>query len=502
MFIYDYEGRKRHFVEPDTLRNMSHYYNFLVAMDDLISDDFDDSAEAHIKFIVRFDINIKRSMDDILFRYANENLPAKERSMFIHYSEEDIRRRGKIIVYDLLKRLENDKGNYGYNRTKLYKNFAKDYSEYEYSYGELMRALYIMGRTEIYDKKFVHALLAMYNNVLTKIFYRYREYKFLYFNHKDATENEKREYFNNKNNNYSALKEVMSNSIVGSWALYLMPNIGNFDAHKPSGVASNVKLCKVCFNFEPIGPALDNIIAMKNNRNLNKAKFITNVANLADDLKECIIMLMFFSNFKTVTGYNDKYTIVYNKKDKRYMIENSMADYNILNFINNTFIFDEFYNNFLEAILDLIRLNISDKEMVKNISVDMIKDKSRNNSFYKRMVNWINKYGGMIIPVYATDVYYNMIKRLVNSFNKSMKPIIEKDELFDTFISLIDCIREKLLNLESYYNHDKRPIFKETYSQIYKECPLIDFFEKKNKDEKFKQMFGDIISSAIYCREN
>ena len=328
MLIYDPMGKKRHFVEPDTLRNMSHYHNFLMYLDD-IDFDIDNNIDTHREFILKFDVNIKRSMDDILFRYAYENLSDKERNLFIESSEVDIGRRGEMIISNFLANLSKSDTteDYMYLRYRdAIESFKNDYEKLQYSYGELMRAFYVMGRSSVYKKKLIHAFLAMYNNVLTKIFYRYKEYRYLCKNiNRESTEFEALK--ENTKNNYNKMKEIMGNSVAGSGANLFMP------------------VCEEMNSGAVKGVELDNLIICDSKaevRKVDKRKFIkdieyrrNSIKSRLEKMKSQAIIMLFFSDFNSDTDYSREYTFNYDASNGDVRISKCKADFDVLNFVNN-----------------------------------------------------------------------------------------------------------------------------------------------------------------------
>ena len=204
---YDTEGKKRHFLEPESLRELNNWRIYRSTMPELGTIDSKD-------FLEKLDFNHRRMMDDLLFRYADEVLQNVESKLFISLSELHIGRRGREIVSLFLSK--HSKADQEEN---LLDQLRADYTKFGYSYGELLRILYCMGRTHIYDKKLVHAILAMYSLTLTKIFYRYRcEYSVTSEEWSIDLEKKRKE-----SHNYRMLKQIMNGSVGGSWSRKVTP---------------------------------------------------------------------------------------------------------------------------------------------------------------------------------------------------------------------------------------------------------------------------------------
>lgn len=73
---YDTEGKKRHFLEPESLRDLNNWKIYRTYMKELGNENSED-------FLKTLDFNHRRAMDDLLFRYADEVLQNNE-SKFLY----------------------------------------------------------------------------------------------------------------------------------------------------------------------------------------------------------------------------------------------------------------------------------------------------------------------------------------------------------------------------------------------------------------------------------
>ena len=109
-----------------------------------------------------------------------------------------------------------------------------------------------------------------------------------------------------------------------------------------------------------------------------------------------------------------------NKEELKVTIRN--VDYNIMNFVNNIFMFEDKVKEFVRKICT--------EEIGSKITAVIEKSKKRGNSgFWGKMVTWHKKYGGMVVPVYAIDIYYNLFKRLTREQQLRGYDTITKSEL-------------------------------------------------------------------------
>ena len=189
------------------------------------------------------------------------------------------------------------------------------------------------------------------------------------------------------------------------------------------------------------------------------------------------------------------------KEEYLYLIGKS--DYNIMNFINNIFEFDERLRYFIRQLLGMIRKececsSIKDEEKVINETIKKVLSKQTN--FYKDMYEWKKMYGGMIVPIYAIDVYYNMFKRLARDRRLIHGNTIEKNELFDSFSILLDDIKDALRKNDNVYDKLESLDQQGRFENIFESCPFIK--RVKSATEEEKEMYNNYIESMIFTEEN
>lgn len=448
---YDTEGKKRHFLEPESLRDLNNWKIYRTYMKELGNENSED-------FLKTLDFNHRRAMDDLLFRYADEVLQNNESKFFIWLSELHIARRGRCIINEFFHQYYDQCK----NPSNQMKYFRADYSRFGYSYGELLRALYWIGRTYVYDKKLVHAILEMYSLTLTKIFYRY----------KCECQDEEDLKEQNNNRNYKIIKEIINGSVGGSWSKSLIPFLekkveeidgGGTTTYTYAYFAGCVKqiLKKDCQNN--VGFRLsDNIKMILSEIKAEETDIKNILIKLLKNMEWEFILTLFLSNGNWMFNKKEKINkdkeksrgqeednsdekstdqkdnmnqeecdnqeqksmkaIGFRKKGdenekEEYFYLTGKSDYNIMNFINSIFEFDEKLYYFIKQLLEVIIKetnynNIEDEKEIIDETLEKLILSSEAN-FYKEMHEWKKESGGMIVPIYAIDIYYNMFKRLV-----------------------------------------------------------------------------------------
>lgn len=521
---YDTEGKKRHFLEPESLRDLNNWKIYRTYMEEL-------GEIGSKKFLNILDFNHRRAMDDLLFRYADEVLQNKESKFFISLSEIHISRRGQSIINEFLHQYYNQYD----NSSKPVDMFNKDYNKFGYSYGELLRAIYWIGRTYVYDKKLVHAILEMYSLTLTKIFYRY----------KYECEEIKELKEQNNNRNYKIIKEIINESAGGSWSNFLIPfleeikdnskeeeNEGQREKETPtvyfSGCVKEIFKADNRNNYrnvrlvvpESVNSTLNDI----KNKRINADQNVNIVVQLLKNMEWEFVLILFLANgewtFATEEKEGNNFDFVETPKNKAipdtlrpiednykegYLYITGESDYNIMNFINNIFEFDEKLRYFIKQLLriviigsDHIEDNKDQEEIIDEIIGKLIS--SSKSNFYKEMYEWKKISGGMVVPIYAIDIYYNMFKRLVRKREFVQCNTIKKEELFDSFLKLLEEIQDALSKNDEMYNNLEILDKEQRFEIIFNSCPFIKKIKSATKDETNE--YNDYIYKMIAKEKN
>lgn len=545
---YDTKGKKRHFLEPESLRELNNWRIYRSTMPELGTIDSKD-------FLERLDFNHRRMMDDLLFRYADEVLQNKESKLFISLSELHIGRRGREIVSLFLSKSSKED-----QEENLLDQLRADYTKFGYSYGELLRILYCMGRTHIYDKKLVHAILAMYSLTLTKIFYRYRC-------DCSATSGEwsiNLEKKRKESHNYRMLKQIMNGSVGGSWSRKVVPVLtktlseteveqyvtGCSASTKPNNSLLKIskKAAKKLKNLMPevTEESENNIIRKEEKEQFSISLFqntekqlnglvsddtkIKKITSFLIEIQWEFVMFLFLSNKDWKFNITEREE-VNSKKDNEDNEDNEerktsefretavsddytlyfdgIVKYNIMNFINNIFELDERLEDFIKKIIlgiskkDERMLTEEDKKKldytIECILTNLLKE---DKNFYSEMYEWYRRTGGMVVPVYSMDIYYNMFKRMVRRqrFSDIKTISSENNELFKVLENILDEIEEALEKNDEVYKELDDFSDDDKFVEIFKECPFVKRIRNATNDEK--ERYCDNIKQWIVVGDN
>lgn len=433
MVRYDRNGIKRHFMEPETLRELSDYWLFRETMNDL-----EEESEA---FLENLDLNFRRSMDDLLFRYAEEKLSELESDIFITLSETKLQRRGRDVIQDLIRQVSKNKVYFTADMSKHWETFLGRYKEFGYSYGELLHCLYCSGRMAAFDKQLIHAILAMYSLTMTKIFYRYKL----------------QETVDGNDNNYKMLKQVLGNSAVGSWGIEILPKV-----RKTRNMGDVLVYAGACKSIH-----------------MNQKRLL--ISDTIENMEWQFILMLFLSSMENVSYVIEKSNdrvgrdipgdLVKKQKEACLYFKNGIADYGALGFINNLFFFKESLCNFIALLCQALGIKRS-SDTIEQLYDKLVK---HPGGFYNELKMWHKKYGGMVVPLYDTDLYYNLIKRIAR--DPKNDEVIEKNELYYCFCKLLTEISDKLKENDEYYGEGEK------FSGIFEECPVIKKIKKSTGDK-------------------
>ena len=512
---YDSQGKKRHFMEFKNLRDLNNYFLFLQGMNKIEGELDPGKKDVTEKIIQQMEKNQRRIMDDLLFRFAEEYLPEAEKEYFISLSEEDIRRRGEIVIANFLR----DVGKVSYQELRYtvftdkygsgqIHGFVEEMDAFGYSFGQFIRCLYFMGREVIYDKKLVHALLAMYTSTMTRIFYLYRQ-----------------EVLIQKKNgsNYNMLKTLLGSSAGGSWSLYIMPKVMiSSEDERFSGAIVKVDLAKMEAAFLTDIKLIEKIKKIENKKVKEQIK--KDILSLMLQMQPEMIFCLFFSDFSNPkAGYilhkQDKIAIDYKIKfdissspessDDRDPLESRKEEYitllntnsvqfNILNLINNIFAFRDCVKNFVMLLLSFSQYywqgNNSSEEKEK-VAEEIVEKLQKEKGLYESMLKWNYDCGGAVIPFYSVEIYYNMLKRLAREERQNPSNSIMKDELFLNLTKLLDKILKHLRLSDQFYNIEENK--NESFVKIFDTCPIIEYL-KKQKNTGKKERFEELYNTFVY----
>ena len=499
---YDVDGKKRHFMEPQSLRELNNDGIFRQHMKDLVW-----KKEYREEFLERLDFNYRRCMDDLLFRYADKILSGEESKFFLQLSETDIRRRGEAIVTRFCAMAEESRKNESANfEAEMYRReFLDGYRKFRYSYGEMLHAIYCVGRMNVYEKPLIHAILAMYSLTLTKIFYRYRD---------GSLEN------NVRGRNYDMLQELLCDSVGGSWSRQLLPKVYKvsiLDREYEENEAYYAGAAKNTATIMKLEVSELEIVKIEEGKDLYQELSESD----RQEIEWKFILFLFLSTDLAQWGKRDQPQARQNeeiipvegfrKKANAVGITIDNVDYNVMNFVSGIFKLDKKIEEFANHVCsievgELLKRHIATIKKENNSVEDNLTTNKNGQSatasdFWMEMIKWHERYGGMVVPVYAIDVYYNMFKRLVRDQKLRGRDMIEKSDLHSQLKELLNGIRKALDKNDQVYCREQNQVDKDTeeisFCNIFNTCPVIERLEEANSHQidSYNEYVGTLIAA-------
>lgn len=338
---YDAIGRKRHFTEPKSMRELAQTYMFMKYLNTLKDDE---------------NVMFKELLDDLYFRYAYEVLTREELEKLNVFLEVPIGRRSQDIVHDIREKYSK-KWN-----TDISKITYANKSRFSYSYGELLYCLYVASSKGIYSKEFIWCILESYTIMLTKL------YRKLISPNNSNEENKKYK---------ERLEEIMSDSLASSWSNEYLPKVHILKDEEQKKLLER--------NYMIVADEAVSLGAVRLEGKPLQFDFTLEdcTRNDADIVLQTIeLLLMFFTGihdekhpFNTGRGVKFKYLPQESEVESenimeppKFQIEINADCFNIMNFIRNSFegknFFDWIHDELIVQFREHFR-KVKNKEIMK-----------------------------------------------------------------------------------------------------------------------------------------
>lgn len=486
----DIAGKKKHFYEADNIREFVNLYAMIEGMKDLSNESNMEDGKLNL-----YRNNYSIFVSDVRHRMVKNRLHKQERQVFDRLKDESIDRSCRRLM-DEVKIFAEDKSSF---KTKA--PFVNDIEKYGYSYGELLRSIYCVGRLSNRKKELVRCLLAYYSIEMTHAYFQYK------YSEKE-----------NEDSKRTVFKEILNGSFGGSWSNMIMPEVERED---DEGFISNVVktgavrdvVMKEVFKIDITVPEVKNT---ENNYRII-SQWIKKV------FKTVITLAMFFKepyhnnmernqwSFKVSTKDPERPGMSHNPlmnpdlKTKHIEIGfdgNIRKTFNVFNFVPNVFEAKETLKAIQEALYIALKNDKSNNWIFK-----LFKEYNEMDEFinFLEISNefeiWQEYSLGFVLPIYDLDLVYNLMKRirLQRIWNETEKPTRNWQELWDYFENILNRIGEKLAENDKYYEIDNG----QKLEVLYRACPFVNWIETKEENlvEGFAGMFADMVHNAVLVGE-
>lgn len=495
---YDGKGRKRHFSEPSSFRELSQMYSFYQQLDKM-EEEYGEKDDGEIDIF-------KELLDDIYFRFAPEKLQLEEQRQFNRYLDVGIERRSRDILKDIIARAEKDNG----SKLTLLAYSGKP-EPFCYSYGELLYGLYKASSNGWFSKELIWCILDSYTVILTQL---YRE-----LCHGSLTAREK-------------FIKILGASVSSSWSNLFIPQIEVIDF--PISVSQEEKDQRIKDNTK-LGSKTEGITigARKYSNDTVTWEFElgldVNQEELGNKVKILEVLCMFFTDVHVrdkMSTEKEGFLITYSpggllagekvadlsdEEIERPKLQLTYTDgcFNILNFVNNMLDSDAYFERLHYGLSVPMGTHIETlaKYRGKNLTWT-VEEILKKYSLKSEVDKWNKIYAGFALPLYSFDMMYNILKRRYQ--NQELMPKGVRIPESWEYIKKVYFDLGKLLQEEDefYFGKNTGDLGKDImlYSAFH-ECPFIRyvmeiFKEDTRLGEMFKSRFNEMISIILQAGNN
>ncbi|GFI50109.1 hypothetical protein IMSAGC020_01315 [Lachnospiraceae bacterium] len=514
---FDSQGRKRHFYEPKSMRNLMSFYLFLDSIKpvdlekiyfEYANDDGKVSIDEKRKLVQRWESNCQLLLADLSNRLAFEKIYSIKNAyrLFNSVVREDIHRASGLIMdfyNNVLKKAEKREG-------------ISNTEDNLRSYGELIELMYYLGRVDHSTyKPLIHCLLAYFSYTFT------REY---IFERLEIRDDDGKTLVRK-----GSFKQLMGNNLINQWAADMLPDLQLYKHHSNAergtfGIGENDKESKIQAYFN--GVMLTEVFDIE----LKGKEFFSSKEDLYRYMAELInsieVMTLFFNIRKSqesksiLEDFCWEFHTERNKTNKNHLKIKAdwrlsyVGDFNVLNFVINSMYACENLKGTEERLKKLLEqeyLVCEDTETNRS-QIDEFELLFQEVSLMKRYERWEDKCGkaALPLPVYWFDFSYNINKRVRREMLLDNPVFMEAKETFVYIQKLYRCFENHLARQDEFYGFDNDGSSEKNYKGQYlyrlkdkfTECPVVQFFLEEAYVEERKEFIAQLMNRMrIYTQE-
>lgn len=507
--FYDGCGLKSHFCEPDTVRALVSYNEFLESLNvipysKLVSsektltcdrDTYKKIRAENLEILAKYDQNHERVNRDMNTRMVQNLLTISQERAFMILNDRDIERRARYFVNT-------------YRQGDIIK--VGNMEEESYSYGMLLEKIYGWGRirdnTRDYfeDKPFICCILMLFTSEMVREYINYR-YNLTIEQHKNK----------NRNKYKKRLLAFLGKSFGSSWTGKAFPSIyyrevGNVTTNGNVKPDENVKT--ICDGYMESVQSKDFRMWVRLDKLQEKTRGGDNwkksLRTWLDDweivpMLECIDMFFVKQKGYGYSGMKYNFTLeVPTQKDKnlkkdvslnedagkraqKYAIDNRQLlisgegetmVFDVMAFVVKSLDYDaqkeRIQNNIVQGLKKVVgeyRNWTTDTSRMSQLETELVED-VKARSMFKKIEDPSFEHEAAF-PFYNLDMSYNICKRLYKE--RSGKMILYTD-LLSGIHEFYDQIKQHLEEEQKFY-HD---LIDFPYTKIFCECPYIQLIKQ------------------------
>lgn len=488
---FDICGSKRHFYEPNTVREIVALSQMLDDMENLKTDEKEFSFD-------NFEHNYMLMNADIYRRMAGDLLLGDHYQKFGWIREHTLKRQGEA-AWNALKNMISQDSMEDLKELRMIRNVRK------YSYGELLRVIYLYGRLKPENKDFIKCLLAAFTVTFNRQFILMKHYK-----------NE--EMRNEAKTNLTAL---LGGSLTGTWTDQMLAKVKDDSNQRDSDAVYSVgNVDGVNMDSIQIKKILPkNWIEYGDRTAKGKLKQTLKKKMNWDWVKDLELLLMFFSDFRDGMYNRCKCSmeilqdIFENTEDIKSKILKELssrdsafdksdedtevirlrghANFNLFGFVNALYRWDDYFDEVHDAMKNMI---CSHYKIEKQEDMDNIQKWIEENSLKKEYSTWKNTYCGFALPFYNLDMTYNVLKRAMNEFEELSAHVVKKESIVDEIGNMYDRVKKQLAAEYEKYEGSAP----EAWDKAFSESPFYREFMRrwKNNDTQREILENILITSC------
>ncbi len=423
--FYSSQGPEAHFYEIGNLRTLYNMHYLLKSMKEIEKEDLRSEREALAakdgSYREILDINIDKLRNDVIGRMAMEKLSDEGQQIFRKYYQEDFSSNAEYLVGQIAEILKEEE-------------FAQNYQTLGYSYGELIHALYCLGKRKQEFKPLIQCLLALATIELTQ--------NYIYaFHVKDKSSQMKWE-------------EYISGTVCGGFGNRLLPKVKEKEEVKEDGKA--VSYVKDCIIYVSIPLPGREGKELQSNGLSEDDKYNICVSLLEDEgykFVESFELFMMFLSKKEEIGA-EKYNISMEKTHQGFAIclKDWECTFDIFGFAVYSMEGEAYFERVDEMIFQMMKSYCCADSVLKPEKEKILLDKIKEKSLRKKYESWDKDHSGMALPIYSLDIMYNILKKAKKELERKLPKAIAPGDFLQAIVELYKSL-EKLLELEDdFYN--------------------------------------------------
>ena len=503
--FYDAYGLKKHFCEPDNIRGLISYIEFLESLHTVEWNAPEEEEEE--KYLEQqleyYNQNYMRFGQDIVERMAFQILQFEQHDIFGEIRKRDLERRTGYVI-QWYKNFIHKRG------------FPRAIQEMEhFDFGEFLDCIYDWGRKDYEYKALVHCLLASFTTEMTKEYFNYR---YNLVNLKSVEHSRRRlEGYVGDNISGGLLSEEMGSVF---WREKVRRK--KIKESKDSKDIKDNKESAQEDEYEVVNQENAKSISIEKEKELRYIQFEYCITNPRSEKKEehysrilntfarenilpileCIFLCL--DNYKRTKGGADcipKIEIIREQKAdiKEKRVKDSKinftiqvqvakyADFDILGFVKKSIDYHGWRASIGEQLIEAFKEQAA---YISGYKLGMEGDSQKCNkaidNFEKTSLFAENPCNEMALPLYNLDLSYNIFKRFRRNCRREFSMPVEINDVLERILQIYKLIEDELRHEEDQYKEFMRDEDKFMYRENFANDPYVKKFRELVSNETTK----------------